>query len=84
MSDSVRVTQGCRVSTRLSNGKVTTDPGGSCWWRAGLGWEGDEGEDRSTSISLWNLHVLLLAGIHRKTLTGTGRRKTKPENPGSV
>lgn len=46
---------GCRVSTGLSNGEVTTDPGGSCWWRAGLGWEGDEGEDMSTSISLWNL-----------------------------
>ena len=23
---------GCRVSTGLSNGEVTTDPGGSCWW----------------------------------------------------
>ena len=55
MSDSVRVTQGCGVSTGLSYGEVTTDPGGSYWWRAGLGCEGDEGEDMCTSISLWNL-----------------------------
>lgn len=58
MSDSVRVSQGYRVSTELSNGEVTTHPSESGWWRLELGWEGEVGEDMTTSsvdISFWNL-----------------------------